>query len=112
MRQNPINRVRWAGDSSIPEVQEILERTGYVEIQLPPDFHHALFRRLHPGDTPAGMEMIDVADGVDILAKVATVRGLAEIQSLESLVLRLHARVHLISPVPLIILSVDNPAGA
>lgn len=109
MWENPVNRVRWSGAGSLAQVEATLEQFGHVEIQLPPDFHHALYSRIHPDDNTARIEHIDVTDGADLIRKVASVRGLHEIGSLEMTVTQTHATVHLLSPVPLIILS--KPKG-
>jgi len=111
MRENPINRVRWSGAGSIPEVEETLRRCGTVEIQLAPDFHHALYARIHPEVRVARIEQIDVSDGAELLRKVASVRGLDEIGQLEGTVLDQGASVHLLSPVPIIVLSLPDRRG-
>jgi hypothetical protein len=111
MRENPVNRVRWSGSSSVQEVEATLERCGKVEIQLPPDFHHALYMRIHPESRAAPLEQIDVSNGAELLHKVASIRGLNEIGELEERVRAQHISVHLLSPVPLIILSLPDAPG-
>ena len=108
MLENPVNRVRWSGTVSVAEVEATLERCGHVEIQLPPDFHHALYVRINPDAGVARVEQIDVSDGLDLLHKVASIRGLDDINALEATVRDHHARVHLLSPVPLIIISLPH----
>ncbi|MCK9532448.1 MAG: hypothetical protein M0R77_18200 [Gammaproteobacteria bacterium] len=107
MRENPLYRVRWSGVNCIGEVRDKLARYGRAEIQLPPDYHHALYRRFHDGGT-ATAQLLQVSDGADLMHRILGVKGLEDLARVEDLVRETGAHVELVSPVPLITLHVES----
>jgi hypothetical protein len=107
MRENPLYRVRWSGSQSIDEVRDKLMRYGRAEIQLPPDYHHALYRRFHAGGHGVAAELLEVRDGADLVHRIMEVNGLEDLVKVEDLARETGAHVELVSPVPLITLHVD-----
>lgn len=107
MRENPLYRIRWSGGASFDEVREKLMRYGRAEIQLPSDYHHALYRRFHARGGAAA-ELLQVSDGADLVHRIIKVRGLEELAEVEDLVRETGAHVELVSPVPLITLHIDS----
>jgi len=107
MRENPLYRIRWSGRVSFDEVRETLMRYGHAEIQLPIDYHHALYRRFHDGGT-ATAQLLQVSDGADLMHRILGVKGLEDLAHVEDLVRETGAHVELVSPVPLITLHVES----
>ena len=100
MRFMDIVRLRWDGAPSIKAARSALRQGGRVEIELPLETHHALYRHLHP-DAPRGPdEDIDASDSLELLGRVATVAGLEELAQLRPAVRRARYRVRLTSPDP------------
>jgi len=106
MRESPLYRVRWSGGASFDEVRDKLMRYGRAEIQLPPDYHHALYRRFRRG-APVEAPLLQVSDGADLMHRIKEVKGLEDLASVEDLVRETGAHVELVSPVPLITLHIN-----
>ncbi len=106
MRESPLYRVRWSGGASCEEVRDKLMRYRRAEIQLPPDYHHALYQRFHSSGRAAA-ELLQVSDGADLMHRIKEVKGLEDLASVEDLVRETGAHVELVSPVPLITLHID-----
>jgi hypothetical protein len=111
MKETPISRLRWGEFESAEQVGALLTKYRHVEIQLPPDFHHVLFSRLRPGAELAGQEQLDVSGDGALIDTIAGIRGLKDLAILKELIAQTGATVHLISPVPLVILRLpESPA--
>lgn len=106
MRESPLYRVRWSGGASFDEVRDKLMRYGRAEIQLPPDYHHALYRRFHSSGT-ATTQLLQISDGADLVHRIKEVKGLEDLADVEELVRETGAHVELVSPVPLITLHIN-----
>lgn len=97
------NHLLWNDSYSPEQVGALLDEFGRVEIELPPDFHHALFRRFHPEDGNAGPERVDEEGDPSLLERVTAIRGLAELEVFRELLEQRHARVKVLSPGPLLV---------
>ncbi|MGE0082677.1 MAG: hypothetical protein AB7U81_15460 [Thiohalomonadaceae bacterium] len=108
MRESPLYRVRWSGGASFDEVRDKLMRYGRAEIQLPPDYHHALYRRFHSSSATEAAPLLQVSDGADLMHRIRDVKGLEDLVDVEELVRETGAHVELVSPVPLITLHITE----
>jgi hypothetical protein len=107
-----IVRLRWDGAPSIKAARSALRNGVRVEIELPLEMHHALYRHVHP-DAPRGPdEEIDASDSLELLARVATVAGLEELAELAPAVRRARCRVQLTGPEPRLTLVPPAPKRA
>jgi hypothetical protein len=90
----------WDGAPSVKAARSAMRNGDRVDIDLPLETHHALYRHVHP-EAPRGPdEEIDASDSVELLARVATVAGLEELAQLEPAVRRARYRVQLTGPEP------------
>lgn len=110
MKETPVSRLRWSEFESTEQVEALLGRYRHVEIQLPPDFHHVLFSRFQPGAELAGQEQLDISGDGSLIDTLAGVNGLEDLALLKKVVAETGATVHIVSPVPLVILRLpDSP---
>lgn len=95
------HRLLWQDRQSNREALEALTRFGRVELDLAPNFHHALSSRLHP-DEKAGARpaVINVRGDAELLRQAAGITGLAELAELADTVADAEGRVQLLSPGP------------
>jgi hypothetical protein len=92
--------LRWDGAPSVKAARSAMRNGDRVDIDLPLETHHALYRHLNP-EAPRGPdEEIDASDSVELLARVATVAGLEELAQLGPAVRRGRYRVQLTGPEP------------
>ncbi len=99
-RSMNIVSLRWDGAPSVKAARDALRNGERVDIDLPLETHHALYRHLHP-DAPRGAEEeIDAADGVELLSRIANVAGLQELARLAPGLRRGRYRVQLSGPEP------------
>lgn len=110
MRETPLYRVRWAGGASFEEVRDRLLRFGHAEIQLPPDYHYALYQRFQ-GSSDTTAQLLQVNDGADLMHRILEVKGLEDLADVEALVRETGAHVELVSPVPLITLHIRSESS-
>lgn len=101
-------RLNWASHRSLDELAAILEREGELTLQLPADFHHALFR--HLGDGGVGAEQVDVHGGPELLQRLGAVSELAPLAELPARVADGELQVHVVSPVPTLYLRLRRRA--
>jgi len=108
-RETEIVALRWGGAHSVKAARSAIRNRSRIEIELPLEVHHALYRHLHP-DAPRGAaEDIDASGGAALLAQIATVAGLEEIRQLEASVRRARYRVRVTSPEPRVSLTPSEP---
>lgn len=103
MEKEPLIRLTWHGHETIAVVPKLLEEAEQIEISLPFDYNHALFRVLHPDARAADFEDIDTQGGPELLTKIATVSGLEELAELTQVLSSVQASVRIISPPTLLI---------
>lgn len=96
--------LRWDGAPCLEAARAAMRKRSRIEIALPLETHHALFRHLHP-EAPRGPdEDIDASGGAELLATVASVAGLEGIDALSAPLKRARYRAQLVSPEPLLLL--------
>lgn len=109
MRESPIDRVRLTDETSIANAKALLMARGRVELQLPPDFHHVLYAKMQPVP-PNNLELVDVEGGAELLEEIAHIKGLSMVGELIETVKATGAFVQVVSPGPLIILTLPHKA--
>ena len=99
-RQPTVVALRWPGSDTLKQARAAMRGRLPVEIELPLEVHYALYKHLHPDRPHTPSEDIDASGGEELLAPIATVAGLADLQKLEPAVRRAGYRVRLVSPEP------------
>jgi hypothetical protein len=74
--------LRWRGRESVRALQSLLEHTDRIVIALPADYNHALYSLLDEEDSTDDAEEIEASGGVDLLRRIASIRGLQELHRL------------------------------
>lgn len=105
MSEKPEVRLIWEGLTTLHALQRLVQARMNFELQLPPDYHFALFRHLFPHAAPGETETIDVSGTADLLDKVAEIQGLHELAELTAPVAASRARVRILSPGPGVLVS-------
>ena len=110
MEKEPLIKLTWHGHETVASIPALLDQAGQIEIILPLNYNHALFHRLHPHAPPAELETIDVSGGPELLAKIATINGLEELDALAGTLTATQALVRVVSPPKVVItLPAANP---
>lgn len=110
MDREPLVRLMWHGYETIEVIPELLNQAEKIEIQLPADYNHALFRALHPDSPAAEVEDIDISGGPELLNDIATVSGLEAFSVLIQELTAVHASVRILSP-PKLVISIPEHTG-
>lgn len=100
MFEKPETRLLWDGKSTLLALRELVQARLNFELQLPPDYHFALFRHLYPHAATDAPGRIDISGGAELIGRIADIRGLNELAELASLVAASHAQVRVLSPGP------------
>lgn len=103
MEKEPWIRLIWHGHETIASLPALLEQTEQIGIDLPVNYNHALFRRLHPQAHAAELENIDRSGGPELLAEIAAIAGLEEFAALTEALTAAGATVQVVSPPQVII---------
>ncbi|SEK62056.1 hypothetical protein [Nitrosovibrio tenuis] len=103
MEKEPLTKLTWRGRETVEAVPPLLDRAEQIEIDLPAGYNHSLFRLLHPDAPPAQLEEIDISGGPRLLANLASVKGLEELQGLIAPLDAAHAAVKVSSPPKIVI---------
>lgn len=103
MSEKPQTCLMWEGQSTLAALRKLVAARESFELQLPPDFHFALFRHLYPHAAAGDPEQIDVRGGTELLDRVVDIQGLRELAELITPVAAGHAQVHILSPGPAIL---------
>ncbi|MFN2329852.1 MAG: hypothetical protein ABR612_13125 [Chromatocurvus sp.] len=101
--KEPLIRLVWNGAATTAEIAELLDLAEQIEITLPANYNHALFRTLHPDAPVSALEDLDTRAGPELLADIATVRGLENLAALTDTLIDAQATLHLLSPPTLLI---------
>ena len=88
----------WEGRRSAEQAAAALGAGQTVVLQLPADYNHALFERLHPHASPGVTETIDAHGGAELLEEAAKLSGLAPLAELAEAARAAGARVSVRSP--------------
>ncbi|SCX56550.1 hypothetical protein [Nitrosospira sp. Nsp1] len=107
MEKEPLIKLTWRGHETIESIPPLLDDARQIEIILPANYNHSLFCVLHPDEPPAQLEEINASGGPEILAVIATVKGLEEFIALARTLATAHIEVQVVSPPSVII----KPAG-
>lgn len=103
MDREPLIELMWHGRETIEAVKELLNQTEQIEIELPDNYNHSLFRALHPDASAAELEDIDDSGGPELLTDIATVSGLEELAELVGALTAARASIQIVSPPKLVI---------
>jgi hypothetical protein len=107
MEKEPLIKLTWRGHETIESIPPLLGDARQIEIILPANYNHSLFCALHPDEPPAQLEEINASGGPELLAVIATVKGLEEFIALARALTTAHIEVQVVSPPSVII----KPAG-
>ncbi len=100
MNDKPEEHLIWEGRTTLTALCNLVQARISVELQLPADYHFALFRHLYPNASAGEPEQIDVSGGAELLEKVAEIRGLNELAELAAPIAAAGGQVHIQSPGP------------
>lgn len=103
MEEDRITRLLWHGPETVKKVRALLDQSARIEIELPTNYNHVLFRTLHPNALQAELETMDTLAGPELLAYVATISGLEELAALTEALSEAQATVQIVSPPKVII---------
>ncbi|MDT8385869.1 MAG: hypothetical protein RQ736_00005 [Thiogranum sp.] len=106
MEKRPLVALTWHGHETVAAIPEMLEVTERIEVVLPADYNHALFRALHPRASSSDLEQLDVRGGPELLAQMARVNGLQELEILIDALHAARAQVQIVSP-PMLVIEVN-----
>ncbi len=103
MEKEPLKRFTWRGQETVEKVISTLPQATCIEILLPANYNHALFRLLYPGETHTAVESLDYTAGPEVVAEIATIAGLEPLTALSKALSSANASIQLTSPPTLII---------
>ena len=106
----PLIRLTWNGRETVETISTLLDQAEQIEIALPSNYNNALFCALYPDAAVSQFEDIDVLAGPELLADVATIRGLEGFAALIEMLAIARATVHVVSP-PTIIIRLPSPTS-
>ncbi len=107
MEKQPLVSLTWHGHETVAAIPEMLEVTERIEVMLPADYNHALFRALNPDASTADLEQLDVRGGPELLTEMARVNGLQELEMLIDALHAARAQVQIVSP-PMLVIEVSD----
>lgn len=94
---------RSRGTATTAAISDLLDLAGQIEITLPANYSHTLFRALNPDAPVSALEDLDTRAGSELLADIATVRGLENLAVLSDALIDAQATLHLVCPPTLLI---------
>ena len=103
-----MNEIEWQGEQTLAGITAGLQQHGRVEVVLPHNFNHAVFKHLCV-DASSDVEQIDVHGGSELVRALAQVDGLEDLTPLAEVVEKARAKVHIVSP-PRIIINCERSA--
>ncbi len=109
MKKEPVVHLQWNGRETVPLVSQMLEQTDLIEIQLAPEYNHALFEKLHPEAPRAVVETVNKSGDAELLNTVSQINGLEDFALLVDVLRTEEAALHIVSPPTVII---EMPGGA
>ena len=111
MEKEPLIKLTWRGHETIESIPPLLGDARQIEIILPANYNHSLFCALHPDEPPAQLEEINASGGPELLAAIATVKGLEEFIALAKALSTAHIEVQVVSPPSVILKPVKHPGA-
>ncbi|MEP6877677.1 MAG: hypothetical protein ABI865_02410 [Nitrosospira sp.] len=103
MDKEPLIKLTWHGHETVESIPALLNQAKQIEITLPSNYNHALFRKLHLQARTAEPEVIDALGGPELLAEIATITGLGELATLTETLTAAHATLQVFSPPKVVI---------
>jgi hypothetical protein len=101
--KEPLITLPWHGHETIESIPALLDDALQIEITLPANYNHSLFSLLH-GDHAAGrVEELHASGGPELLAQIASVKGLEELSALVEPLMAAGAKVQVLSPPRIVI---------
>jgi hypothetical protein len=90
----------WPGAEAMDEVKSAIARGEAVDLVLPASEHHALYMHLHENAQACDAASLELADGAEILSRIAKLPGFEDLERLVPAVRQHRYRVALDSPPP------------
>lgn len=112
MTEKPDVQLIWEGQPTLRALFELVQARVNFELQLPADFHFALFRHLFPNAASGEPEQVDVSGAAELFDTVAEIQGLQELAALVAPVAAAQARVRIQSPGPGILVCFQSCPGS
>jgi hypothetical protein len=113
MDKEPLIELPWRGRETIANTPKLLDKARQVKITLPDNYNHSLFSVFHPGAQPGNTEVVDVSGGPELLAAVASIKGLEGIAQLADELPTEELSVRVVSPPAIVMtlgpLSTESP---
>jgi hypothetical protein len=103
MDKEPLIELSWRGQETIADTPRLLDQAREVKITLPANYNHSLFSVFHPGAPPGHPEAVDVSGGRELLATVASIKGLEGIARLADGLPAEEVTIRVISPPAILI---------
>jgi hypothetical protein len=103
MEKEPLTKLTWRGQETVEAVPPLLDHAEQIEIDLPAGYNHSLFRLLRPDAPPVQLEETDVSGGPQLLASIASIKGLEELSKLIGPLTMARAAVRVSSPPKIVI---------
>lgn len=105
MAQELSVNLTWEGSETIKTILRLTDdpQPGGITLELPPNYHHAIFQHLYPGAGAGEIEILDETGTPELLTRIARVRGLEELEKLVDPLRARHAVVQLRDPAVLTI---------
>ena len=103
MEKEPRTKLTWRGHETVAAVPPLLNHAEQIEIDLPAGYNHSLFRLLHPDAPPVQLEETDVSGEPQLLANIASIKGLEELSKLIGPLTTARATVQVSSPPKIVI---------
>ena len=103
IEKEPLIKLTWRGRETVESVPLLLDHAEQIEIDLPAGYNHSLFRLLHPHAPPAQLEDINISGGPQLLAEIATIKGLEELTALIEKLTASRATIQVLSPPKIVI---------
>ena len=103
MDKEPLIELSWRGQETIADTPRLLDQAREVKITLPANYNHSLFSVFHRGAPPGHLEAVDVSGGRELLATVASIKGLEGIARLADGLPAEEVTIRVISPPAILI---------
>lgn len=108
MEKKPFISLTWNGHATATSIPELIDMAERIEIVLPANYNHALFRALNPQAPDSAVEDLDITAGPELLTEVAAVSGLEDFSILIDVLNAAQASLRLTSPPALMIDLTDH----
>jgi hypothetical protein len=72
----------WSGHETAERIRTLIAPATVIDVQLPGEYHHALFQALYPTAPPGEPEIIDASGDPVLLGRITAINGLEDLQDL------------------------------